>query len=377
MNYQEILNSPIIPSKIVPLVKKMSKNNAPVLIWGENGTGKEWVAKVIHYTGDWRNYRFYEIDCRYLNDNEFFNKVFFIFQEINFGETPATIYFKEISKLGLDSQWRLLEIIEDKRFKKGLDEKSIKNLKFILSSSDDLKEKVLQGKFLGDLYNRLNIFSLHLPPLRERSDEIPTIAKYILKEASKNLKLNKMDISSNVIHLFQSYWWPGNLRELEHVIIRSAIFSEGEIIMEKDLFFETENDRSFFPSFLRKVEEKSPFIQKEPSLAELNSHSLSLFLIELVHRIKNPLVSIKTFTQLLREKFDEKDFREYFYRIVTEDIEKIDSVLDGLLNYIKVNTPIVKTNTIHSILEETLKRYEIQFENKKIKIFKKFEKDLP
>jgi light-regulated signal transduction histidine kinase (bacteriophytochrome) len=99
--------------------------------------------------------------------------------------------------------------------------------------------------------------------------------------------------------------------------------------------------------------------------------------MELVHRIKNPLVSVKTFTQLLREKFSDAEFRTHFYRIVTEDIEKIDAVLNGLLSYIKINTPLEKKDTVHIILEDVLRKYEVQLEDKKIKIFKKFEKDLP
>ncbi len=100
-------------------------------------------------------------------------------------------------------------------------------------------------------------------------------------------------------------------------------------------------------------------------------------MVELVHRIKNPLVSVKTFTQLLREKFSDPEFREQFYKIVTEDIEKIDGVLNGLLSYIKINTPFEKRDTVHSILEDVLKRHELELEDRKIKIFKKFEKDLP
>jgi light-regulated signal transduction histidine kinase (bacteriophytochrome) len=88
-------------------------------------------------------------------------------------------------------------------------------------------------------------------------------------------------------------------------------------------------------------------------------------------------VSIKTFTQLLREKFNDAEYRDYFYRIVTEDIEKIDSVLNGLLNYIKINTPISKTNTVHLILDEILRKRENQIEESRIKIFKKLEKELP
>ncbi|MEM5807341.1 MAG: sigma 54-interacting transcriptional regulator [Candidatus Aenigmatarchaeota archaeon] len=377
MSYQEILNSPIIPSKIATFIRTMSKNSAPILIWGEEGTGKGLVAKLIHYIGDWKNYNFYEFNCRVLNETEIFDKLYSIFQEVNFGEVPVTIFFKDIDQLGIKTQLKLLEIIEDGIIKKGLETKPLKNLRIITSSSKDLKEIVNQGKFSEELYNRLNIFSIYIPPLRERADEIPMIAQYILKEQSKKLNLKKANISPNVLKLLKSYWWPGNLRELEHVIIRSAIFSEGENLMEKDLFFETDNEKSSFINFLKKIEERPQPLYKQIPSGDSKNYSLSLFLIELVHRIKNPLVSIKTFTQLLREKFDDKEFREYFYKIVTEDIAKIDSVLDGLLNYIKVNTPVVKKDTIHSILEETLKKYEIEFENKKIKIFKKYEKDLP
>jgi nitrogen-specific signal transduction histidine kinase len=147
--------------------------------------------------------------------------------------------------------------------------------------------------------------------------------------------------------------------------------------MEKDLLFETENENQSFITFLKKDGMKSTESKPGSFSPEQNANILSLFLIELVHRIKNPLVSIKTFTQLLGDKFNDVEFREHFYRIVTEDIEKIDAVLNGLLSYIKINTPIEKRNTVHFILEDVLKKHEMQLEDKKIKIFKKFEKDLP
>ena len=92
---------------------------------------------------------------------------------------------------------------------------------------------------------------------------------------------------------------------------------------------------------------------------------------------KTPLVSIKTFTQLLEGKFNDGEYRGSFYKVVTDDIDKIDLVLNGLLNYVKMNTPLNKSNTIHEILEEVLKRHQAIFEEKKIKIFKELEKDLP
>jgi transcriptional regulator with AAA-type ATPase domain len=359
------------------LIQKTAHNNVPVLIQGEQGTEKELIAKIIHYAGDSKYYRFYKIDCKILTPETFRDQLSYIVKEINYGTIPATLYLKEVGYLGQVDQQSLLELIEDGVFQDGTEKKVIKNIRFISSSSENVKEKVAQGKFSEDLYHRLNTVILPIPPLRQRTEEISTIAQHILTDCSKKMKIKTVGISDNVLMLLKSYWWPGNLRELEHMIIRSAIFAEGEMIIEKDLFFDTENEKNSFVSFLKKSEMKPSTNGKKNHSEGQNTYSLSLFFIELVHRIKNPLVSIKTFTQLLREKFGDVEFREYFYRIVTEDIERIDGVLNGLLNYIKINTPLEKTNTVHFILEDVLKRHEVQLEDKRIRIFKKFEKDLP
>jgi nitrogen-specific signal transduction histidine kinase len=377
MSYQELLHSPIIPSHIAPLIQRAAHNNIPVLIQGELGSGKELIAKMIHHTGDWKDYRFCKIDCRILTENTFSVQLSRLFREFGQGKTPATLYLREVGYLDHDNQLRLLELIEDGIFQNGNETKAFKNLRIISSSSEDLKEKVARGKFSEDLYYQLNTLSVRIPPLRDRTREISKIAQYVLAETSRRMRIKKVEISDSVLMLLQSYWWPGNLRELEHVIIRSAIFSEGDKLMEKDLFFETENEKNSFISFLRKTEGKAPPLEKKSLRDDQNNHFSSLFFMELVHRIKNPLVSIKTFTQLLREKFNDEEFREYFYKIVTEDIEKIDTLLNGLLNYIKINTPIEKTNTVHFLLEDVLKKYGVQIEDRKIKVFKKFEKDLP
>ena len=114
-----------------------------------------------------------------------------------------------------------------------------------------------------------------------------------------------------------------------------------------------------FLPFSRERILKIPLNRMEtPPTREQHSLHWIFFLAELVHRIKNPLVSIKTFTQLLQEKFNDGEYRESFYKVVSDDIDKIDLVLNGLMNYIKMNTPLSKTNTVHQILEEVLKRHE-------------------
>ena len=377
MNYQELIHSPIFPSQVISLAQKAAHNNVPVLIQGERGTEKELVAKIIHYTGDWKFYRFYKLDCKTQTEDSFRDQFIRIFRENNFGTIPATVYLREIGELGQPSQSRLLDLMEDGFFQNGAESKVIKNLRFISSSSENLREKATQGKFSEDLYHRINTLSIYLPPVRDRVNEISKMARYILEEYSKKTKLGKVEIADNVLKLFQNYWWPGNLREMEQVIIRSAMFSESKDLTEKDLLFQTENENESFITFLKKADAKSAG-SKPPDLSPgENANILSLFLLELVHRIKNPLVSIKTFTQLLREKFNDGEFREHFYRIVTEDIGKIDSVLNHLLTYIKINTPIEKKDTVHFILEEILRRYEVQLQDRHIKIFKNFEKDLP
>jgi nitrogen-specific signal transduction histidine kinase len=377
MNYHELLHSPILPPQVATLTQKAAFNNIPVLIQGELGTGKELIAKLIHQIGDWKHYRFHKIDCRISTAEAFTTQLSHLVKEFHDGTSPGTLYLKEVGYLGQENQLKLLELMEEGFFQDGLERKVFKKLRFVSSSSEDLREKVSRGRFSEDLYYRLSTLLISIPPLRERVKEISRIARYLLAEHSKKMGIKKVGISNNVLMLLQSYWWPGNLRELEHVIIRSAVFSEGDQLMEKDLYSETEVEKNSFNSFLRKMESKPAAVEKKSFFHKAENHFSSLFFIELVHRIKNPLVSIKTFTQLLREKFNDEEFREYFYRIVTEDIEKIDSLLNGLLNYIKINTPMEKANTVHFILEGVLKKYEVQLEDKKIRVFRKFEKDLP
>jgi nitrogen-specific signal transduction histidine kinase len=377
MNYQELIHSPIIPTQTISLIQKASHNSVPVLIQGERGTEKELIAKIIHYAGDWKYYRFYKIDCKAQTEDSFNGQLLRIFNENNFGTIPATVYLKEIESLEVAIQSKLLELVEDNLFQTGNEKKVVKNLRFIASTSEDLKDKMAQGRFSEDLYYRLNALSIHIAPLRERPNEISSIVRYILEEYSKKMKIGKLRISNTVLNLLQDYWWPGNLRELQQVVVRSAMFSEGNLLTEKDLLFETENGDKPFVTFLRKADTRSAVSKPRNLSSDQNTHMTSLFFMELVHRIKNPLVSIKTFTQLLREKFNDGEFREHFYRIVTDDIEKIDAVMNGLIRYVKINTPLEKKDTIHFILEDALKNHEEQLEHRGIKVFKKFEKDLP
>ncbi len=147
--------------------------------------------------------------------------------------------------------------------------------------------------------------------------------------------------------------------------------------MERGLFdIENERKGSFASSSVKEgigsIKSKLNFLSNEQ-----NGLFITPFFVELIQRIKNTLGSIRNYTQISRDKFSDKEFGEYFYRAVTEDIEKIDMVLNGLVNYIKLNSPIQKTDTVHRLIEEELKKHQSKLEGKGIKLFKKFENGLP
>ena len=215
-------------------------------------------------------------------------------------------------------------------------------------------------------------------PSPRTNKEIPAIAQHLLMEyAHRTNRKRRVSLKAS-FPCCRAIGGPETLRNWNWSFYEAPFFRRGEYLMEKDLFFHADHESHSFFSFLKQTDLKPP-IERNGNSSGSDSHSVHwiFFLAELVHRIKNPLVSIKTFTQLLREKFNDGEYRDSFYRIVSEDIEKIDVVLNGLLNYVKMNTPLNKTNTVHDILEEVLKRNEAMFEEKKVKIFKKFERDLP
>ena len=377
MNYQELLHSALVPSKIVPLVEKASQNDVPVLILGEQGTGRELIAKIIHHTGERKNLPFSKLDCKFLTEGSFREQLSTILREVDEEGDPGTVYLKEVGFLEEGNQLNLLRLLEDGIHQNRTERRILRAPRFISSSSEDLEGKVAQGKFAEDLYDRLNTLSVRVPSLRDRREEIEALARHVLTQHSQKMKIRSLAISKEALKLLESYWWPGNLREFERILIRGAIFSEGEQVTERGLLAEIGNERTSFASFLKRVEVKPPESPKQEASSETNGPPLPIFFIELVHRIKNPLVSIKTFTQLLREKFNDPEYREYFYRIVTEDIDKIDALLDRLLNYVKINSPLRKTNTVHSLLDEVFKKHGGWVQERRIKIYRKFEKDLP
>ena len=154
-------------------------------------------------------------------------------------------------------------------------------------------------------------------------------------------------------------------------------FRIGSGPMEKENYFKRMSEKGSTVSSLGRSETKPPETDERGNLDGNGSSLFSPLFIELAHRINNTLSSIRNITQLSRGKFKDLEFEDYFHRSISDDIEQIESVINGLINYMKVCTPIVKSNTVHSLLEEIVERHRAQIEEKKVRLFKKFERELP
>jgi hypothetical protein len=146
--------------------------------------------------------------------------------------------------------------------------------------------------------------------------------------------------------------------------------------MDKEFFQREMLKNNPYSSFVNRAEAKKT-VSQETSFPEGPNGFLPFFFIELLDRFKNTLNSMKSFTHLSPEKLSDEEFRKYFYKVINDDIEEIESVINSLMSYVKINTPIVKSNTVHTVLEDILKKSEKNLDSKKIKVVKKFEKELP
>jgi len=227
---------------------KAAKSKATILLIGESGTGKELIARAIHFESDRAKGPFIAINCAAIPENLLETELFGYekgsftgalvskpgkFELANGG----TIFLDEIGDLPLSLQAKLLRVIQDKTFERIGGTKSIKvDIRIIAATNKDLDKMVKKGNFREDLYFRLNVIPIYLPPLRERKEDIPLLIDYFLKKFNKEYNKN-ISISKEAMKKLINYSWPGNVRELENTIERLVVLAEGEEITLNDLPF--------------------------------------------------------------------------------------------------------------------------------------------
>ncbi|MCX7920236.1 MAG: sigma-54 dependent transcriptional regulator [bacterium] len=247
-DFDNLVGSTPVMQKIFELIKKVATTDSTVLITGESGTGKEVIAKAIHYHSLRKDKPFVSLNCggipEHLLESELFGheKGSFtgaISQKKGLIESAegGTFFLDEVAELPLSLQVKFLRVLQDKEFKRvgGL-ENLRADVRLIAATNKDLQEAVRQKMFREDLFFRLNVIPIHLPPLRERKEDIPKLIDRCLTRLSKKSKRKKeLVITPAAMQLLINYSWPGNIRELENIIEQLFTLSDSEKILPTDL----------------------------------------------------------------------------------------------------------------------------------------------
>ncbi|HSK45104.1 MAG TPA: sigma-54 dependent transcriptional regulator, partial [Candidatus Binatia bacterium] len=230
--------------KLYRIINKVAASKHPVLVQGESGTGKETVARAIHSSGPFHDRPFLLVDCAATANGVLENQLFAPIKSANGSgkskdglfslASGGTVFFDEIGEMPLDIQGRLVRALQEREFQVQGNGKSIAvDVRIVASTSRDLETAVQQGTFRRDLFFRLNVVSLRLPPLRERKEDIRPLAESFLERAGQARQV-QYAMNPEALKLLQMYEWPGNIRELENCLERAVAMSSGSMLQAAD-----------------------------------------------------------------------------------------------------------------------------------------------
>jgi len=246
-SFANIVGTSAKMNSVFQMMHRIARVDGTILITGESGTGKELVARAIHFNGPRKDDPFVVVNCgaipRDLIESEFFGHIKGAFTDAKSEKTgkfelahKGTIFLDEVAELSLAAQVKLLRALGEREIVKVGGTKTIPvDVRVIGATNKKLDEEVKKGNFREDLYFRLAVLSLHLPPLRERAEDIPLLCEHFLKKYSGELKKEIEGISERALEHLRRYAWPGNVRELENVIYESMVLSDDLGLDEKNL----------------------------------------------------------------------------------------------------------------------------------------------
>ena len=233
--------------QVYKTIAKVADTRSTVLIYGESGTGKELVARSIHYNSPRNRRPFIPVDCASLVESLLETELFGHVRGAFTGAVSAkkglfeeaeggTIFLDEASNISLSTQTKLLRFLQEHEIKRVGGPESIKvDVRIIAATNQQLESLVKEGRFREDLFYRLNVVTITMPPLRERKEDIPLLANHFLQTFSEEYKKSISHISPEALEILNHYSWPGNVRELENTIERAAVLSIHPIILPEDL----------------------------------------------------------------------------------------------------------------------------------------------
>lgn len=243
-NYSDIIGRSPVLQKVFRLVSQAAPADCTVMILGETGTGKELVARAIHNNSPRRNKLMVKVNCAALPANLVESELFGHERGSFTGATErrvgkfelahgGTLFLDEIGELPLEQQVKLLRALQEREIERVGGRTTIKvDVRIIAATNRDLEKEMKEGRFRSDLYFRLNTFPIQLPPLRERVEDIPLLAAHFIARFSKKTGRKINTLSNRALQELKQYSWPGNIRELEHLIERSILLTSGETLTQ-------------------------------------------------------------------------------------------------------------------------------------------------
>jgi DNA-binding NtrC family response regulator len=358
------LEFPYLTRSAATLVHRFADSRLPILICGEIGCGQERVARAIHsFTagfGSSLSLNAADISPSYLEQKSL---------QLSWSRStempPATLIVENLDRLPLLGQSEFLDFLEREESRQD-------RCRILSTARTDPLEKVYQGELLEALYYKLATLKVTLPPLRERREDVPAIASWFARFYAAQFDLEEVSLSAGANERLSHYLWFGNLNEMEAVIARTLAVHRKHRVEAADLVFdfsgpeETPEPASFEPFLPEKIErpmagesaQARNGLHKTAALA--NGHDkaddLNTLIHELAHEFKNPMVSIKTFTQLLSDRYQDEDFRTRFQDIVGSDIERMDELLEVMIEFAEFSEPrrtqVALREKLRSVLDE-------------------------
>lgn len=266
-HYDEIIGKSDAMQEIFELIGRVAPTDSTVLITGETGTGKELIAQAIHGNSQRCYMPFIAVSCGALPDSLLESELFGYEKGAFTGADHTkrgrfemadggTLFLDEIGDISLKTQVDLLRILQQKEFSRLGGEESIKvDVRILAATNRDLKKAIGESHFREDLYYRLNVISIHVPPLRERKEDIPLLAKAAIRKCCVEMNREEVKISPSALELLMDYDWPGNVRELENIIERALVIGQGKVIEANNLPFSREEmGPERFPRSLKMME---------------------------------------------------------------------------------------------------------------------------
>ena len=344
-DFTRYLEFPYLSRAAGSLVHRFAATGLPILISGEIGCGQERVARGIHFLGarfgSWILLHAAKINSAYLDQKSL---------QLSWCRSseamPVTLIIENVDQLSLSDQAELVNFLEEEEAKFG-------KCRLITTARVDILEKVYRDELLESLYYRLATLKLSLRPLRERREDVPAIASWFCQFYASYIGLGEVNLSARANERLSNYLWFGNLNEMETVIARTLALQRKSWIEAADLIFDfsVAGELPELPAFKELVrseaQEKSE-LETAKSLTQIrnglhtearteNNHAqredLSVLIHELAHELKNPMVTIKTFAQLLTDRYQDENFRARFQDVVGCDIERMDDLLELMIEF--------------------------------------------